>query len=81
MALGPELPEHMVLAYMRHQEMLEAAQQHRLLTQHQPPALPSRLRHYALWLRYHLGDLLIQLGTRLKAGPALASTTRWAKPF
>jgi hypothetical protein len=74
MALGPDnLHQHIVLAYDRHQQMIEAAAQNRLLTQSQVSPSPMRIS-YSRRLCCRLGDLLITWGMQLKGDTFTSST-------
>lgn len=56
-----DMPQHLVLAFDHHQRLLREAQQQR-----EAQALQRSRRYYPL--RWRIGDLLINIGQRLKMG-------------
>ena len=63
----PEMPQHLLIALDRHEQLLEEAKRHRQAKAARQDAPP---RHRWRWLRWHLGEFLIVMGQRLKADTA-----------
>lgn len=66
-SLLPGMPEHMVLAIERHKVLIEEAQRHR---EAQKAKHSNHVERPLRWrrLRRTVGELLIYMGQRLKAG-------------
>jgi hypothetical protein len=63
----PEMPQHLLIALDRHEQLLEEARRYRQAKAARQSVPP---RHRWRWLRLRLGEFLIVMGQRLKADTA-----------